>query len=50
MYLEVCIVTFASPPPTDLPVVHGTESKLHGPDRQQQQFMVLDDLNFTSWM
>jgi hypothetical protein len=41
MYLEMCIVALAGPPPADLPVVHGPESKLHGPDQQHKQRKVL---------
>jgi hypothetical protein len=41
MYLKMCIVTLACPPPADLPVVHGPKSKLHGPDQQHKQRKVL---------
>jgi hypothetical protein len=34
MYLEVCIVALAGPPPADLSVFHGSESKLHGPSNK----------------
>jgi hypothetical protein len=37
MYLEVRIVALAGPPPADLPVVHGSESKLHGPSNKSKK-------------
>ena len=37
MYLEVRIVPLSRPPPADLPVIHGSESELHGPSKRSKK-------------